>query len=99
MLAYRQPMPHELREAMPVLAQYRGECTNQGEDEQEDEVWFPCKVIRRLSPHVAAAAAADAEAAGSAGPAPPEFELSWDEGGEHFHAACMELRTFLSHIP
>lgn len=86
-LAYRQPLPAELRPGMACLALFEGLCSTAGaegdeEDEEQTDVWFPATVVKRHG-----------------GPSSDKCELTWDDGHETFVAPCNQLRTFLSHTP
>lgn len=68
---HRQPVPSELGEKMPVLAQWGGTCkVISGEQEEEESgVWFPATIIRLVTSGASAT-----------------YELVWDDGHEHFFA-------------
>ena len=74
-LAYRQPMASELQPGERLLAVFAGVCSVQGrgddaEDEEEKDLWFPARVVKRMG-------APDESV---------EFELAWLDGGERFVA-------------
>ena len=94
-LAYRQPLPSELRPGLRVLALYSGVCSvnaQEGDgDEDETDLWFPATVVGPSAPDTAAASAADSVAT--------SFELAWEDGEERFVAGYHELRSFLIDTP
>ena len=75
---HRHPVPSELSEKMPVLAQWGGTCKVIGEEEEEEEeegVWFPATILRMVPSDTTAT-----------------YELTWDDGEEHFFAGCVRPR-------